>query len=168
MTFLYIPIKAPFFGIIIFDRDIIDDCYLQSAKKGEDDCYLQSAKSMNTIENQKIIIISKDKIKDGQLYTVITLDALDDAAVLLKNASFKLWIYLAKNQDKYRFGLSQTAFCNWASISKPTYLNAVKDLIEKGYLVLKEKNLILIFFMNVLLLKPSLEQKKISLLKITA
>lgn len=94
---------------------------------------------MNTVENQKIIIISKDKIKDGQLYTVITLDALDDAAARLKNASFKLWIYLAKNQDKYRFGLSQTAFCNWASVSKPTYLNAVKDLIEKGYLVLKEE-----------------------------
>ena len=119
----------------------------ESQRKGYIDhktwCYLDAATNIYVPLTEEQIADLKNIFQKyfgkGEEKSLILASALDDAAARLKNASFKLWIYLAKNQDKYRFGLSQTAFCNWASVSKPTYLNAVKDLIEKGYLVLKEE-----------------------------
>lgn len=46
---------------------------------------------------------------------------------------------LVKNQDKYSFALSCKDFCRWAGVSKNTYETAVKELIERSYLVRKEE-----------------------------
>lgn len=102
---------------------------------------------METVENQKIIIVKKDKIAGAGQYTTINYDALDNAALKLKDNSFKLWLYIAKNANNYQFALSRVAFCNWANCSKPTYLKAVQTLQEKGFLVAKnEKSNIYIFY----------------------
>lgn len=90
---------------------------------------------MNTVENQKIIIVSKAPADKQHPYTTINIEAIDHAAIHLKANAFKLWMYIAKNQNKYKFGLSQVAFCHWSGVSKPTYLTAVRDLIDQGYLV---------------------------------
>lgn len=57
----------------------------------------------------------------------------------LNNSSFKLWCYLNKNQEHYHFELSQKACEEWG-IKKDSYYSAVKDLINKGYLIRKNEN----------------------------
>ena len=64
----------------------------------------------------------------------MNLIALQQAMKDLKGSSFKLWTYFNKNQDNYRFELSQKACAEWG-IKKDSYYNAIKDLIEKRYLV---------------------------------
>lgn len=93
---------------------------------------------METVPNQKVVQIQKEKVGKNNLYAVISLKGIDDAATLPKTA-FKLWIYLVKNQDKYSFALSCKDFCRWAGVSKNTYETAVKELIERSYLVRKEE-----------------------------
>lgn len=94
-----------------------------------------------TVENQKVIIISKALADKDHKFSIINLEAIDNMAAALKTVtSTKLWLYLAKNQNNYTFALSRTDFCRWAGCSKPSYLNAVIDLIDKGYLVPKASN----------------------------
>lgn len=95
---------------------------------------------MDTIDNQKIIIVSKAEADKDHPYSVINLEALDSAAITLKNNDFKLWVYLAKNQNHFTFALSRVAFCKWSGASKNTYHRAITSLIEKGYLVPQSAN----------------------------
>ena len=52
----------------------------------------------------------------------------------LKGEHFKLWLYLALNQNGYEFALSQKACENWG-IKKDTYYRSVDALKEHRYLV---------------------------------
>lgn len=89
-----------------------------------------------TVPNQKIIQVNKEIIGRNNLYTTISLKGINEAATLPNNA-FKLWLYLAMNQDKFSFPLSCKAFCQFAGCTKSTYEKAVKALIENGYLIQK-------------------------------
>ena len=53
----------------------------------------------------------------------------------LADGAFKLWIFLSANVDGYQFDLSSKAILNEFGMKKTQYDNAVKELIEKGYLV---------------------------------
>lgn len=85
---------------------------------------------MNTYPNQKTIIVEKEN--DG-LFINVSNTALQKAMCNLKNYSFKLWLYIAKNQDQYTFGLSKMDCEKWG-INKSSYHGAIQDLIDKGYL----------------------------------
>ena len=88
-----------------------------------------------SVPNQKIVQISPRTKRNSQnLFATMNLIALQQAMRDLKGSSFKLWTYLNKNQDNYRFELSQKACAEWG-IKKDSYYSAVKDLIEKRYLV---------------------------------
>ena len=50
----------------------------------------------------------------------MNLIALQQAMKDLKGSSFKLWTYFNKNQDNYRFELSQKACAEWG-IKKDSY-----------------------------------------------
>lgn len=54
--------------------------------------------------------------------------------------AFMLWIYFAKNQNKYTFALSSKAVQDCFGMKIKQYNNAVAKLIEKGYLQQIEKN----------------------------
>ena len=53
----------------------------------------------------------------------------------LNGSAYKLWSYLGHNQNEHEFGLSMEDVCRQTGISKNSYHRAVKELIEKGYLV---------------------------------
>lgn len=93
-----------------------------------------------TSPNQKTITVCKELCDKQHYYTTINLNALECAATDLKSGAFKLWIYLAKNQNNYTFGLSNKAVAECFGIKKDQYDNAVKELIEKGYLIETAKN----------------------------
>lgn len=96
--------------------------------------------NFKTSPNQKTITIKKEKADNKNYYCKINLSALECAATDLKSGAFKLWIYFAKNQDNYSFGLSNKAVAETFGIKKDQYDNAVKELIEKGYLIEQSKN----------------------------
>jgi hypothetical protein len=92
--------------------------------------------TMNTVPNQKTIKTNKELCDKSHYYTQINLDALQYAMSDLKGEAFKLWVYLGKNINGYTFALSPVdAITNWGIGSKSSYTRAVKELIDKGYLV---------------------------------
>lgn len=93
-----------------------------------------------TVENQKTIKVCKEVSDKQHLYAIFNLRALDWAMNDLKGESFKLWCYLNKNQKGYEFALSKVDALKWGIGSKSSYDRAVKELIEKGYLVETSKN----------------------------
>lgn len=94
---------------------------------------------MKVSEGQKVLLVSKQPCDKNHYYSVINLESIDYAALHLKGVPFQMWLYIAKNQNNYEFALSANAFMDWCGCSKPTYLDAVKKLEEKKFLV-KEKN----------------------------
>lgn len=90
---------------------------------------------MKTTPNQRIITVYKGVCDADNLYTSINLEVLGQAVKKLKKeGSIKLFLYLSKNQPKYTFALSSKHFCEWANVSKPTYNEAVEELVKNNYL----------------------------------
>lgn len=91
------------------------------------------------VPNQRVITVNKSVCDAQHKYALNNLEALDEAAGrLIEKASFKLYIYLAKNQDKYSFNLSSSHFMKWASVGSTAYNTAFKELVDEGYLVKKQ------------------------------
>ena len=65
---------------------------------------------------------------------------MENAARALKAGAFKLWIYFSKNQNGYEFALSNKAVEENFGIKKDQYDTAIKELIEKGYLIETSNN----------------------------
>ncbi len=94
---------------------------------------------IKTVANQRVITVMKTTCDKNHPYTMNNLEALDEAAGKLKTkAGFKLYIYLAKNQDKYEFALSSKAFIKWAGVGIDAYTAAFNELVANRYLIAKE------------------------------
>lgn len=91
------------------------------------------------VPNQRQITVSKQKCDKTHKYTANNLDALDEAAGRLQSkGGFKLYMYLAKNQDKYNFNLSSTDFMKWSGLGYTAYSSAFDELVNERYLILKD------------------------------
>ena len=91
------------------------------------------------VPHQREITIKKEPTNKANLYTANNLAALDEAASRLQSkGGFKLYMYLAKNQDKYNFNLSSSDFMAWGGVGYTAYTTAFNELMKEGYLVLKE------------------------------
>lgn len=90
---------------------------------------------IKTVPNQRVISVNKAPADKEHLYTCINLQALNTACRTLQSkAGVKLYLYLAKNQDKYTFALSSADFMDWAGVKRDAYNSAFKELEEQGYL----------------------------------
>ena len=88
-----------------------------------------------SVPNQKTVKLAPRTKRDSEhLYSMNNLDALQMAMKTLNGSGLKLWLYLNKNQDGYRFELSRVDCANWG-IKKDSYYKAVEELIQKGFLV---------------------------------
>ena len=93
---------------------------------------------MKTVPNQRIIKINKSPTDRHHLYATNNLQALFEAMRNLKSfCGFKLYIYLAKNQNNFELALSSTDFCECAGCSMTAYNTAFRELVENGYLIQK-------------------------------
>ena len=95
---------------------------------------------MTSYANQRHITTHKTTCKDGKPYVSITVEDFEYAAKDLNHATFKLWLYFAKNKDGYGFYSSFVAIEESIGISRNQYYNSFKELIEKGYLVETSSN----------------------------
>ena len=88
-----------------------------------------------SVPNQKTVQLAKRTRRDAEhLYSMNNLDALQAAMQTLNGSGLKLWLYMNKNQDNYRFELSRVDCAKWG-IKKDSYYSAVQELIDKGFLV---------------------------------
>ena len=109
-----------------------------------------------SVPNQKIVQVAKRTPRDQQhLYSMNNLEALQQAMNILKGSGLKMWLYLNKNQDNYRFELSRQACEEWG-IKKDSYYDGIRNLIDYGYLrPLCAGSNIYIFFENRLAENPT-------------
>ena len=93
------------------------------------------------VPNQRTLTVVKAKADKNHLYTVNNIAAVDEAAGRLQSkAGFKLYMYIAKNQDKYTFYLSSSDFMRWAGVADTAYKSAFKELVKEGYLIEEGKD----------------------------
>lgn len=93
--------------------------------------------TFKTVPNQRTITVSKQPTNKDNKYTCNNLEALGEAAKRLQSkGGFKLYMYLAKNQDKYNFALSSSDFCAWSGLGIAAYNTAFNELVNEGFLIL--------------------------------
>ena len=85
--------------------------------------------------NQKTVKVIKEPCNKTNLYTAINLRALSLAGNKLSGDAFKMWVYFSKNQNAYEFELSSKHAEETFSLTKRRYDNAIRELIEEGFLV---------------------------------
>ena len=88
-----------------------------------------------TAPNQKIIRVHKDSY-NGSYLTIGTED-WQEAFKSLKRITFGVYLYLSGNANGFELTLSRRDVMDRLGVSKDTYLRAVKELEEKGYLTHK-------------------------------
>ena len=94
-----------------------------------------------SVPNQRLLTVSKEPTNKANLFTANNLEALGQAAKRLQSkGGFKLYMYLAKNQDKYSFYLSSTDFCEWSGLGIAAYRSAFEELKKEGYLIPRTDN----------------------------
>ena len=92
---------------------------------------------IETVPTQRVLTIHKEPTDKQHKYTCNSLEALGEAAKRLQSkGGFKLYMYLAKNQDKYNFALSSSDFCNWSGLGIAAYRTAFEELEKQGYLII--------------------------------
>lgn len=85
--------------------------------------------------NQKTVKTNKEKCDRNNYYATINLDALQFAVASLSGDGFKMWVYFSKNQNGWVQQLSSKHAQETFNLSKRRYDNAIKELIEGGFLV---------------------------------
>ena len=88
-----------------------------------------------TAPNQKIIIVHKDSYNGS--YLTIGTEEWQEAFKSLKRITFGVYLYLSGNANGFELTLSRRDVMDKLGVSKDTYLRAVKELEEKGYLTHK-------------------------------
>lgn len=90
---------------------------------------------MTTYENQKVVQVNGAVHNAQNKYAMLNIEAMEKAMVLLKASTFKLWCYMAKNQNNFTFALSCVDACRFCKMSSKTFHEGIKELQEVGYLV---------------------------------
>lgn len=86
-------------------------------------------------EQRSLTIKGKEACDLDNKYCKINNDAMSAAMRDLKPNTFKLWLYFAKNQNKYTFWLSAVDVHNFTGMSRSTYHRAFDELVDKFYLI---------------------------------
>ena len=93
-----------------------------------------------SVPNQRRLTTHKDNANKQNIYTVTNIDSLSYAMNELSYSGLRLWLYLAKNQDKFTFWLSPIDVRTFTGLSIASYRRAFSELEEKRFLVPSKKN----------------------------
>ena len=99
-----------------------------------------------TVPNQKVVKVKHDICDKSHPYTMCNVKSNSRALKELSPNTYKLYMYFDLNQDGYTFALSYQAVHNATGMSDKTYQKAVRELIEKKYLVPSETKGLYIFY----------------------
>lgn len=97
---------------------------------------------MATYANQKTIKINRTTPEKGKgQFLQIYSQNLSEASRLLTAVGFKLYLYLASNQNNYEKDYSPRDFANVYGVSYESARKAPKNLIDNGYLIPNDNKL---------------------------
>lgn len=103
----------------------------------------------NTVfANQRAIRVTRDKVlkNSGRKYACIYKENIFDACYNLKPSTFKVWMFLASNQDNYTCEYSPSYLSKVINVSIPTAKSAFTELKDKNYLIQDEEHDYLYYF----------------------
>lgn len=87
------------------------------------------------INNQKIVYAVKESVNGKKKpYIRVNQDSLTIAMQNLKANTFKVWLYIIKNQDSWNFQLSSKHGSQFTGMCTKTFESCINELIAKGYL----------------------------------
>lgn len=113
------------------------------------------SKNLKTVPHQRTVKVSKSATDKTHKYTTNNLEALAEASKNLQSlGGFKLYMYLAKNQESYELALSNADFKEWSGLERRAYTTAFEELKEKGYLVPLNDSESIYFFRDKLDITP--------------
>lgn len=92
----------------------------------------------NTVPNQKIIVKTKNEIKD--LYVRRNIEDELRAIKELKEYELKLYLRLTQNQVNFEYGFSPSGLMKDLCGSDRSWRDAFKGLVDKGYITLIKGN----------------------------
>lgn len=95
-----------------------------------------------TVPNQRIIAITgKEPCDKDNIYAKINKNAMIEAINNLHSTTtYLLWTYLSSQKNDYNFAFSSSAVSKELGIKKSTIQNAIRELINKNYLVQRDFN----------------------------
>ena len=112
-------------------------------------------KKIKTVPHQRTIKVGKSTTDKSHKYTTNNLEALAEASKNLQSlGGFKLYMYLAKNQENYELALSNADFKEWSGLERRAYTTAFEELKEKGYLIPLNDSESIYFFRDKLDITP--------------
>ena len=82
--------------------------------------------------NQICVEVRKE---EGDCWFKLNKNAMFLAMKNLSKSGFELYMYIASNQEDYKFGLGFQPVYNATGMSAKSYQRATQELKEKGYLV---------------------------------
>lgn len=94
---------------------------------------------MITYANQKVIEI--EKAECTKEFLQVCNDDWMYAARTLNGNAFKIYLYLASNQNGYKLALSPKAIETALDVPKKSYTRAVSELEDSGYITFKTGNI---------------------------
>lgn len=97
---------------------------------------MDNLKIIVTTPNQKSIVTKKTLVDTENTYSKINIEAVCTAARLLSDKTFKLYMRMNLHQDNYTYALSPADIEKVMGLSVGQYRAAVKEMIQKMYLVL--------------------------------
>ena len=100
----------------------------------------------HTSPNQKTVITRKTVSDRENTYGISNVDATLSAAKSLTDRAFKLYARMNLHQDGHTYALSPVEILNSIGMSEKKYREAVKELIEKKYLVETERKGVYYFY----------------------
>ncbi len=88
-----------------------------------------------TSPNQKTVITQKTTSDKDNTYGIFNVNATLFASRTLSDRAFKLYVRMNLHQDEYTYALSPVEIFNETGMSEKRYREAVKELIEKRFLL---------------------------------
>lgn len=99
--------------------------------------------SVDFIAQQKHITIKRQSVQkvknNGRKYLIAYQDNMQNAMGELSHSAFKIYIYLLFNKSNFTLAYSPEHISKTARMCKETARKALKQLLEKGYLIQTDK-----------------------------
>ena len=92
-----------------------------------------------TSPNQRVVVTHKTQSDKEHLYGVVNIEAVLAAMQNLSDRAFKLYARMNLHQNEFTYALSPAALNKETGLSVGRYREAVRELIDKGYLQQSDK-----------------------------
>ena len=91
------------------------------------------------VPKQRQITVKRTNDDKAKPFIYVSHNIIDEAVNRLQSlGGFKLYIYILKNKPNEAFNLYSSDFMKWSGLSRTAYGTAFDELVDEGYLILKE------------------------------